>query len=43
MFRTLGFILGSVSSNVFTVDLGTLNTCTFDGTDPKVDSVKPKV
>ena len=44
MFRTLGFILstlGSVPSNVFTVDLGTLNT--FDGTDPKVDSVKPKV
>ena len=43
MFRALGFILstlGSVPSNVFTVDLGTLNT--FDGTDPKVDSVKPK-
>ena len=33
--------LKSVPSNVFTVDLGTLNT--FDGTDPKVDSVKPKV
>ena len=30
----------SVPSNVFTVDLGTLNT--FDGTDPKVDSVKPE-
>ena len=44
MFRTLGFILstlGSVPSNVFTVVLGTLNT--FDGTDPKVDRVKPKV
>ena len=44
MFRALGFILstlGSVPSNVFTVDLGTLNM--FDGTDPKVDSVKPKV
>ena len=43
MFRTLGFILttlGSVPSNVFTVGLGTLNT--FDGTDPKVDRVKPK-
>ena len=41
MFRTLDLILstlGSVPSNVFTVDLGT-----FDGTDPKVDSVKPKV
>ena len=41
MFRTLCFILstlGSVPSNVFTVDLGTLNT--FDGTDHKVDSVK---
>ena len=35
-FRTLGLILstlGSVPSNVFTVDLGILNT--FDGTDPK--------
>ena len=44
MFRTLGFklsTLGSVPSNVFTVVLGTLNT--FDGTDPKVDRVKPKV
>ena len=44
VFRTLGFILstlGSVPSNVFTVVLGTLNT--FDGTDPKVDRVKPKV
>ena len=44
MFRTLGFILstlGSVPSNVFTVVLGTLNT--FDGTDPKVDRLKPKV
>ena len=44
VFRTLGFVLstlGSVPSNVFTVVLGTLNT--FDGTDPKVDRVKPKV
>ena len=44
VFRTLGFILstlGSVPSYVFTVVLGTLNT--FDGTDPKVDRVKPKV
>ena len=44
VLRTLGFILstlGSVPSNVFTVVLGTLNT--FDGTDPKVDRVKPKV
>ena len=44
VFRALGFILstlGSVPSNVFTVDLGTSNK--FDGTDPKVDSVKPKV
>ena len=44
VFRTLGFILstlGSVPSNVFTVVLGTLNT--FDGTDPKVDRLKPKV
>ena len=31
----------SVQLNVFTVVLGTLNT--FDGTDPKVDRVKPKV
>ena len=40
VFRTLGFILstlGSVPSNV----LGTLNT--FDETDPKMDSIKPKV
>ena len=38
---TLGFILlglGSVPSNVFSIDLDTL-----DGTDPKVDRVKPKV
>ena len=44
MFRNLGFFLstlGSVASNVFTVVLGTLNT--FDGTDPKVDRVKPRV
>ena len=33
--------MGSVPSNVFTVVLGTLNT--FDGTDSKVDRVKPKV
>ena len=33
--------LGICSVKYFTVDLGTLNT--FDGTDPKVDSVKPKV
>ena len=44
VFRTLGFnlsTLGSVPSNVFTVVLGPLNT--FDGTDPKVDRLKPKV
>ena len=44
VFRTFGFILstlGSVPSNVFTVVLGTLNT--FDGKDPKVDRIKPKV
>ena len=44
MFRTLRFILstlGSVPSNVFTFDIGTLNT--FHGTDPKVDRVKLKV
>ena len=33
--------LGICSIKCFTVDLGTLNT--FDGTEPKVDSVKPKV
>ena len=33
--------MGSVPSNVFTVVLGTLNT--FDGTDPKVDRVKPSL
>ena len=33
--------VGSVPSNIFTVVVGTLNT--FDGTDPKVDRVKPKV
>ena len=41
----LGFIistLGSIPSNVFIVDLGTLDTCTFDGTDPKVDRIKHK-
>ena len=44
MFRTLGFILstlGSVPSNVFKVPKTTVNT--FDGTDPKVDRIKPKV
>ena len=37
-FRTTLSTLGSVPSNVFTVDLGTLNT-----TDLTVDRVKPKV
>ena len=44
MFRTLGFTLstlGSVPSNVFKVPKTTVNT--FDGTDPKVDRIKPKV
>ena len=44
MFRTLGFTLstlGSVPSNVFKVPKTTVNT--FDGTDPKVDRLKPKV
>ena len=44
MFGTLGFnlsTLGSVPSNVFKVPKTTVNT--FDGTDPKVDRIKPKV
>ena len=44
MFQTLGFTLstlGSVPSNVFKVPKTTVNT--FDGTDPKVDRIKPKV
>ena len=44
VFRTLGFTLstlGSVPSNVFKVPKTTVNT--FDGTDPKVDRIKPKV
>ena len=44
MFRTLGFTLstlGSVPSNVFKVPKTTVNI--FDGTDPKVDRIKPKV
>ena len=44
MFRTLGFTLltlGSVPSNVFKAPKSTVNT--FDGTDPKVDRIKPKV
>ena len=44
VFRTLGFTLstlGSVPSNVFKVPKTTVNT--FDGTDPKVDKIKPKV
>ena len=44
MFRTLGFnlsTLGSVPSNVFKGPKTTVNT--FDGTDPKVDRLKPKV
>ena len=44
VFRTLGFnlsTLGSVPSNVFKVPKTTVNT--FDGTDPKVDRLKPKV
>ena len=44
MFRTLGFTLstlGSVPSNVFKVPKSTVNT--FDGTDPKVDRIKPRV
>ena len=44
VFRTLGFnlsTLGSVTSNVFKVPKTAVNT--FDGTDPKVDRIKPKV
>ena len=44
VFRTLGFTLstlGSVPSNAFKVPKTTVNT--FDGTDPKVDRIKPKV
>ena len=44
VFRTLGFTLstlGSVPSNIFKVPKTTVNT--FDGTDPKVDRIKPKV
>ena len=44
VFRTLGFTLstlGSVPSKVFKVPKTTVNT--FDGTDPKVDRIKPKV
>ena len=44
MFCTLGLTLstlGSVPSNVYKVPKTTVNT--FDGTDPKVDRIKPKV
>ena len=44
VFRILGFTLstlGSVPSNVFKVPKTTVNT--FDGTDPKVNRIKPKV
>ena len=37
----LGFYPIDLPSNVFTVVLGTLNM--LDGTDPKMDKVKPKV
>ena len=39
--RTLGFTLGSVPSNVFKVPKSTVNK--FDGTDPKVDKMKPNI